>query len=87
MIHLIIAELKRNRQALSINDLSQKLEIDNSVLEGMVTTLVRRGYLVEELDDTSQGPCECGCHTCPRRTNVVPNKTYRLGACSMERVS
>jgi hypothetical protein len=47
MIHIVMAEMRQNQQPLSLTDLSQRLQIDHSVLEGIVTTLVQRGYMVE----------------------------------------
>ncbi|NJN67190.1 MAG: helix-turn-helix domain-containing protein [Chloroflexaceae bacterium] len=78
MIHLIMAELKRNPQALSLTDLSQRLQLDHSVVEGMVATMVRRGYLLEVRTNEPEGPCACGCATCPRRVATEPATTYRL---------
>lgn len=78
MIHIIMAELKRNQQALSLTDLSKRLQVDQPVLEAMVTMLVRRGYLIETHYEDAAGPCECGCETCPRRASSIPIKTYQL---------
>ncbi len=77
MIHIIMSELKRNQQALSLTDLSKRLQVDQTVLEAMVTTLVRRGYLIETHQEHA-GPCECGCETCPRRASDMPITTYQL---------
>lgn len=86
LIHIIMSELRRNQQELSLTDLSQRLKIDRLVLEGMVMTLVRRGYLVEVKPDDHAGPCECGCTTCPRRAApAVQASTYRLSEREMGR--
>ena len=77
MIHVILAELRRNQQSLSLADLSQRLEVDRTVIECMVTTLVRRGHLVEVGHEEAAGPCACGCATCPRRVSRGP-VPYRL---------
>lgn len=78
MIHIIMAEMRQNQQPLSLTDLSQRLQIDHSVLEGIVTTLVRRGYMVEVQRESPEGPCECGCESCPQRASDVPIKAYQL---------
>lgn len=79
MIHIIMAEMRQNQQPLSLTDLSQRLQIDYSVLEGIVTTLVRRGYMVEvQQQESPEGPCECGCESCTQRASDVPVKAYQL---------
>ena len=78
MINVIIDELKRNQHSLSLKDLSQRLQIDHSVLEGMVTMLVRRGDLVEVHPEEKEGPCECGGNSCPNRMAASTPVTYRL---------
>lgn len=78
MIHIILAELRRNQHPLSLAELSQRLEVDHEVLEGMMTTLVRRGYLVEVPLQGEDGQCNGQCATCRRNAHTVSLMVYQL---------
>ncbi len=82
MIHLIMAEIKRSQRALSLPELSQQLQVDRAVLDGMVTMLVKRGYLVEVPYRDVEEPCACGCATCPRRQPAIFSPVYQLAETS-----
>jgi hypothetical protein len=75
MLKEILDEFRQAATPLCVTELSQKLDIDSSALEGMLQTLVRSGRLLE-ID-----PNDHGCVTCPAKggciilTNGLP-KTY-----------
>ena len=48
MLSLLLEELKSAESALNINELSRKLDIDRSALEGMIDYLVKKGKLQDD---------------------------------------
>jgi hypothetical protein len=65
MLSQILAEFRQARGPLCLDELSRKLDIENSALEGMLQTLVRRGRLLEIT------PISYGCPACPARGGCV----------------
>jgi hypothetical protein len=65
MLQQILAEFQQTRTPLCLDELSRKLGIESSALEGMLQTLVRGGRLVEF------GPASYGCVTCPAKGGCV----------------
>ncbi len=65
MLQQILAEFRQARTPLCLDELSRKLEIESSALEGMLQILVRSGRLVEF------GPASYGCGACPARGGCV----------------
>jgi hypothetical protein len=65
MLKQILAEFEQNPTTLCLDELSQKLAITPSALEGMLDTLVRKGRLLE----ISAAPG--ACTTCPARAGCV----------------
>jgi hypothetical protein len=59
MLTAILSAIRDAGKPLCLSDLSSELHIEESALEGMLETLVRRGRLraIEFVDD--------GCATCP----------------------
>ncbi len=55
MLHEILHTLEHSTTALCLEDLAQRLDVNQAALEGMLQTLVQRGYLIEVVDAAS--PC------------------------------
>jgi hypothetical protein len=77
MLTAILSAVRDAGKPLCLSDLSSELHIEESALEGMLETLVRRGRLraIEFVDD--------GCATCPVKggcfiINDGVAKTYAL---------
>ena len=77
MLTAILSSIRDAGRPLCLSDLSSELHIEESALEGMLETLVRRGRLraIEFVDD--------GCATCPVKggcfiINDGVAKTYAL---------
>ena len=56
MLSKILSEFRQTDGPVDLRDLSQRLDIDRSALEGMLETLVRQGKLKEI---TSEGCARC----------------------------
>lgn len=61
MLSAILEAIRETGKPMCLSDLSSALHVEESALEGMLETLVRRGRLrtIEFVDD--------GCSTCPLR--------------------
>lgn len=55
MLHEILDIVRQSTAALCLEELAQRLDINQAALAGMLQTLVQRGYLVEVADAAS--PC------------------------------
>ena len=65
MLKQILAEFQQTKTSVCLDELSRKLEIETSALEGMLQTLVQRGRLQEI------GPTPYNCVACPARGGCV----------------
>ena len=65
MLQTILAEFRRSSTPMCLDELSRKLEIESSALEGMLQTLVRSRRLLE-ISLTQQG-----CAACPAKGGCV----------------
>jgi hypothetical protein len=65
MLKQILAEFKQARAPLCPDELSRKLELEPSALEGMLHTLVRSGRLLE-ID-----PSDFECVACPAKGGCI----------------
>lgn len=78
MLKEIMAEFQQNERPLCLTELSQKLAVETSALEGMVQILVRKGRLLEI------EPTPSGCHLCPIKAGCFlmseSQKSYYLGS-------
>jgi hypothetical protein len=65
MLHQVLREIEQARGPLSLNELARKLEIDRSVLDGMLSFWARKGrILVSDIDGqtcASGGGCGGTC--------------------------
>ncbi|MCB2209812.1 FeoC-like transcriptional regulator [bacterium] len=65
MLKEILAEFDREDAPLDLNELSRRLNIQSSALEGMITTLVRQGKLQSDAAaDPEQGAVSCSSGQC-----------------------
>ena len=62
MLNRILQELRSAKSALNLNELSQKLGVERSALEGMIVTLTQTGKLQddEEASQAVTGMCQSG---------------------------
>jgi hypothetical protein len=77
MLRQILAEFHQAAGPLCLDDLSRKLDVETSALDGMLQTLVRAGRLLELAPTTS------GCAACPAQGGCLiltygPQKRYFL---------
>jgi hypothetical protein len=77
MFERILAEFRKYDCPLSLVLLSQSLQIEPSALDGMLSTLERKGRIEVVALDTSASVCLC--RSCPIRSECQPVQTwYRL---------
>jgi hypothetical protein len=73
MLKEILAEFDRVDAPLDLNELSERLNIQKSALQGMIITLVNQGKLNTDADaGSSQGEVSCGgvqCMGCSAASN------------------
>jgi hypothetical protein len=67
MLSQILQELENAKKPVDLNDLSRRLGVQRSALDGMIEFLVRKGRLreVEECQPTA-------CESCPLRSTCEP---------------
>jgi hypothetical protein len=65
MLKEILDQFQQASTPLCVTELSQKLDIDSSALEGMLQTLVRSGRLLE-IDPNDQS-----CVACPAKGGCI----------------
>ncbi|NLW71795.1 MAG: hypothetical protein GXY37_02760 [Chloroflexi bacterium] len=61
MLALVLQELQKSKEPLSVAALSKKLNIDQSALEGMLDHWVRKKRLIE---NNAQGEMPANCAAC-----------------------
>lgn len=61
MINQVLHEIENTQGALNMNELSRKLGVDRTALDGMIQFLVHKGYLVD--DDAAQLAAGDSCAT------------------------
>ena len=66
MLQKVIREIQKSGDTISLNELSQKLGIEPSALEGMLDYCVRKGILGGKNNPTVEQDCsqpagDCGC--------------------------
>ena len=69
MLHQVLQEIEAAQGAVNLNELSRKLGVEQSALEGMIGYWVRKGRLrddsqAEEIPLSSCASGACG-HSCP----------------------
>ncbi len=80
MLTQILNEFKKSAGAISLDQLSRKLGVEKSALEGMLETMVRQGKLREVGNmNACNGSCSRSCHGCSSyNTFANMGKTYQL---------
>lgn len=77
MLERILREFRATALPLSAPLLSQRLDIDQAALEGMLETLERKGRIRQV--DAADAAGVCQCDTCPLQTLCPPeHRWYRL---------
>jgi hypothetical protein len=77
MLTEIIRAFRETEGPLNTNDLSRRLGVQPSALEGMLQTLVRQGKL-REIDLGSQDCAFCNNAGCSHCSDVPLGKAYEL---------
>ncbi len=72
MLERILAEFRKYDMPLSLALLSHALQMEQSVLEGMLQTLERKGRIVV----VEQNEEACHCHDCPIQTICPPDQRW-----------
>ncbi len=82
MLTRILKEFRESKGAISLNDLSRRLGVEQSVLAGMLETLVRQGKLREVRRARVSGGCHYSsgsCHGCAYyHPDILEGKSYEL---------
>lgn len=62
MLSQVLQELESAKSAVNLNELSRKLDIERSALEGMIAYLVQKGKLQddEKTQGIAMGMCDAG---------------------------
>lgn len=86
MLHQVLQEIEAAQGFINLNELSRKLAIERSALEGMIQYWVRKGRLIDDThanasdaSGCSTGACGCSCpgpQGCPFIIKLP--KTYTL---------
>jgi hypothetical protein len=90
VLRQVLAELEAASGPVNINELSRKLGIDRSALEGMIQFWVRKGRLksgaqaaAELSEQCTTGSCGCACGgpvECPYVIKVPQSYTLNRGS-------
>jgi hypothetical protein len=84
MLKQILAEFEQSPATLCLDELSRKLAVTPSALEGMLETLVQRGRLL------AISATHSACQSCPARAGCViissAAKSYLLAPLPIEQV-
>jgi hypothetical protein len=82
MLARIIKEFRTSGGAVNLNELSLRLGVERTALDGMLETLVRQGRLREACAVTGSASCHCsgGCCGCGENARKAFGKSYELVA-------
>ena len=64
MLWKILHEVEAARAPLDLNELSRRLDVERSVLDGMIQFWVRKGRLVDDAATAGQATTACAAHGC-----------------------
>ncbi len=64
MLRQVLREIEAAQGSINLNDLSHKLGIERSALEGMIQFWVRKGRLKDDERENKQIFAECGDGSC-----------------------
>jgi hypothetical protein len=64
MLRKVLDEVETARAPLDLNELSRRLDLDRSVLDGMIQFWVRKGRLVDDTAGAGQAAAVCATHGC-----------------------
>lgn len=64
MLRKVLHEVESARTSLDLNELSRRLDVDRSVLDGMIQFWVRKGRLVDNAASAGQATAACAAHGC-----------------------
>lgn len=66
MLWKILQEVEAAQGPLDLNELSRRLDIERSALDGMIQFWVRKGRLVDDAAVAGQATTVCASHACSR---------------------
>ncbi len=64
MLWKVLHEVESAQISLDLNELSRRLDVDRSVLDGMIQFWVRKGRLVDNAASAGQATAACAAHGC-----------------------
>ncbi len=64
MLWKVLHEVEAARAPLDLSELSRRLDVERSVLDGMIQFWVRKGRLVEDAATAGQATMACAAHGC-----------------------
>ena len=64
MLWKVLHEVEAAKAPLDLNELSRRLDVDRSVLDGMIQFWVRKGRLVDDAAGATTASVVCATHTC-----------------------
>jgi hypothetical protein len=76
----LLKECASSGGIIDLNELSRRLDIERSALDGMLELLVRQGRLREVCGAGNSGGCHCGgsCSGCGQASEANTGKSYEL---------
>lgn len=66
MLLKILHEVEAAQGPLDLNELSRRLDIDRSALDGMIQFWVRKGRLIDDAVVAGEATTVCASHACGR---------------------
>jgi hypothetical protein len=81
MLSQIVNEFRESGGVISLNELSRRLGVERSALDGMLEILVRQGRLYEVGGTVAPANCHCDgfCHSCGYcHPDSAMGKSYEL---------
>jgi hypothetical protein len=74
----ILEELRNFNGVMSLSELSRRLGVERSALDGMMETLIRQGKIKELSCPAAACSGCCGRSLCDRASNCTPAKIYTM---------
>lgn len=64
MLHRVLQEIETAQGSINLGELSRKLGVEQSALEGMIQVWVRKGRLKDDSQSAGIPRSSCGSHGC-----------------------
>ncbi|MCS6826264.1 MAG: FeoC-like transcriptional regulator [Caldilinea sp.] len=78
MLWKILQEVEAAQGPVTLDELSRRLDIDRSALEGMIQFWVRKGRLIDDKPASDGSEFVCAAHHCSRLCSTVHACPYHV---------